>query len=116
MTSLEAALVMVPLFLMMLSLFDIARYFFTVQAMLTVMTETERAAMVSPLQRCGTGWWPNTASVAPLLDASQVYLCVGTVNGAGAVTQIQVTVQYPFAANFLTLLSGTLTETTTHSY
>jgi Flp pilus assembly protein TadG len=117
-TSLEAALIMLPFLFIVLLTFDLARYLFIVQSMLTVMTDAERAAMIGTVQNCATGWWPNTAIVAPLLDPSQVYLCVEPINATGTVNQIQVTVRYPYttATPMFGALNGTLSETTTYSY
>jgi hypothetical protein len=120
-TSLELALVMVPFFLMMLGTFDLVRYLYTEQALLTVMSEAGRFAMTVPRnqwQICGIGSWAETASLAPLLDAQQVNVCIGSVNTVGIVNQVQVTVQYPFTATtpLLSALDGTLTQTTIYSY
>lgn len=117
-TSLEFALVFVPFLWLMFGIFDIGRYFFTVQSMVTLMTAAERCVIVNPNQQN----WPGclgTGTLVPLLDPSLVSVAIsGPSNSPGAVTQIQVTVTYQFAAITpgLGLLSGPLTETTTYSY
>jgi hypothetical protein len=103
-TSLEFALVFVPFIWLMTGIFDIGRYFFTIQSMATVLSGAERYSMINPLWApCGTDSWATAATIAPLLDSTQINLCVTPINGVGtngpgAVTQIQVTVTYPFTA------------------
>jgi len=123
-TSLEFAVVLVPFLWMTFAIFDIGRYLFTIQAMVTVMTEAERLAVVNPSSAiliCGP--WANTATITPLLDSSQTNVCITSINspntGGGSVSQFQVTVTYPF--NTVTpglgaLDSTALTQTATISY
>jgi hypothetical protein len=119
-TSLELALVLLPFLFLMTAVFDLGRYLFTVQSMVTLMTEAARYSKVYPDQTplCGVNTWPNTATVAPLLDPTQVNLCITSLNPTYGVMQVQVTVTYPFTAATpgLSTLDGTLTETATYSY
>ena len=127
-SSLEFALVFVPFIWLMTGIFDIGRYFFTIQSMVTLMSEAERYSMLNPLWApCGTDSWAGAATLAPLLDPTEINLCVTPLNGVGtngpgAVTQIQLTVSYPFTAITpgLGLLDHTssnpLTQTATISY
>jgi hypothetical protein len=127
-SSLEFALVFVPFIWLMTGIFDIGRYFFTIQSMATLMSEAERYSMINPLWApCGTDSWADAASLVPLLDSTQINLCVIAINGpgsagAGGVSQVQLTVTYPFTAVTpgLGLLDHTssnpLTQTSTISY
>jgi hypothetical protein len=121
-TSLELALILAPFLWLMLGIFDLGRYFFTVQSMVTLMAEAERFAIVNPSAvawpPCSRGNWSSVANATPLLDPAQVDVCIQAVN-VGAVTQIQVQVTYPFSAmtpGLKSALDGPLTETTTYIY
>lgn len=137
-TSLELALVLVPFLLIVMATFDIARYLFTVQAMVSLMTDSARYVMVqnaggsygtgfSSAQQTiaafiGTTGAPQGVTPSPLLDPTQGQISINFLNQNSlpplGVSQIQVIVTYPFTANTpgLSLLSGTLTETATYSY
>ena len=121
-TSLEVALVLGPFLFLLLGVCDFGRYFFTLQSMTTLMAEAARTAIIyGPYSEqapgCGPNSWPGISTVAPLLDPAQVYLCINPISLYG-VSQVQVTVQYPFDANTpgLSALSGLLQQTATYSY
>jgi Flp pilus assembly protein TadG len=117
-STLEFALVGVAFLMFLLGGFDLARYIFTVQSMVAVMTQAGRYSLANPTWGpCGVDSWTGIATVAPFLDSSQVNLCVLQTSGTGLSTST-VTVTYPFTAVTpgLTALTGTITETTTYSY
>jgi hypothetical protein len=106
--SLEFALIMVPFLWMVLAVFDLGRYLFTVQAMVTLVTDTQRYVMLNTEDGVPPGCvdfnaWSNTTSAGPPpvgLDASLGTICVTFVNqqtGWSAI-QVLVSVQYPFVA------------------
>jgi hypothetical protein len=105
---------------MLLSVFDLARYLFTVQSMLTLMMDAGRYGVVQPLtaQISGTpATWASqtTVTVPPLLDPNQgcVSLAFNNFATGNGVNQVIVTVIYPFTATtpWLSELSNTLPET-----
>ena len=125
-TTLEFALIFLVLITVVVSLFDLARYLFTIQSMLTLMTDVGRYAMLQPTnsQRCSSflDWTTNTTiTIPPLLaDVPDQRICSSLRNlytGLG-VNQIQVTVTYPFTfiSPWFTGLNTTLTQTATYSY
>jgi Flp pilus assembly protein TadG len=125
-TSLEFALVALVLLPLLISLFDLARYLFTIQSMQTLMTDVGRYAMVQPTnsERCSPfqDWISNTTVVIPPLlpDVPNDQICSSFLNlytGLG-VNQVQVTVTYPFSfiSPWLTGLDSTLIQSTTYSY
>lgn len=110
-TSLEFALVAVPFLWLILAVTDLGQYFFTVQAMTTMVADMQRFMMLAPDGAVGCYPFnarPNTSTIiqppsAPplMLDPAQGTVCItnlaatGPANGGG-VNWIQVTVQYPF--------------------
>jgi Flp pilus assembly protein TadG len=112
-TSLELALVLIPFLLLMFGTFDLARYFFTVQAIETLTTDAARYAVINgnaavtkpstgPYGPLGIDIWASQTNVPvpALLDPTQGTICIAygaTVAGLG-VNRVQVTVVYPFTA------------------
>jgi Flp pilus assembly protein TadG len=125
--SLEFALILMPFMVLLIAVFDIGRYLFTVQAMTTLMMNAERAIMISPglgsQPLCGVtvASWTSMMGITPppLLDPTQGTICINTISPQG-VYQIQVTVTYPFAADLPGLSglapNGKLIETATNSF
>ena len=145
-TSLELALVMVPFMYMLMAVTDLARYFFTIQAMTTLMNDSIRYDWITGMARddaahVTTGGGPLGSScvtfsqaqatsgvaVSPLLwddsaskigfDFNPVTLLSTDPNGGG-VSQAQIYMQYPFSAITpgLQVLNGTLTMQSGLSY
>jgi hypothetical protein len=141
-TSLELALVLVVFMWLLMGVFDLGRYFFTVQSMVTLMAEAGRYVTIAG-EGSGTalqgvaaqGAGPECYAIntfssisavvpPPLLDPTQGQICINVLTPFGlGVNQIQVTVNYPFTAFTpgLSGLNGTLTEnplteTATYSY
>jgi hypothetical protein len=119
-TSLELAIVFLIFIPMLMSVFDLARYLFTVQSMLTLMMDAGRYGLVRPgsAQLSGTpATWASqtTVTVPPLLDPSQgcVSLTFNNFVTGNGVNQVMVAVIYPFTASspWLSGLSNTLPET-----
>src|SRR4051812_16955079 len=89
-TSLELALLLVPLMLLLIVVvvFDLGRYLFTVQSMITLMTDTAGYMLITPVnpqQDCHplTYWFSNTTiAPPPLLDPTQgqARICVRLLN------------------------------------
>jgi hypothetical protein len=127
-TSLEFALTAVPFLWLMFGIFDLARYFFIVQALITLMTDVQRFIFVAGengavQQYQGTLAYKNgyaSVVVPPPLDPTQGALSVTYLNLAGGfgVNQVQVTLNYPFTAMTpgLSLLNGMIQEQATYSY
>lgn len=135
-TSLELALVLPVFMILMMAVFDFGRYFYTVQAMTALMTDTARYVMVrNNGQSFGpssiSSWVGSTGSpqgvITPfLLDPNQGEITVSFLNQealpALGVNQVQVTV----TTQFTTLTPGLsgldrtganpLTMTATYSY
>ena len=127
-TSVELALVAWALMAMVLAIFEVTRYACTLQAVTTLMNEVMRYAIVSNpglvQQGCyDSETFSNLTAVSPpplLLDPSQGQVCITFLNyqsGLG-VTQVQVTVSYPFTATMalLSAMDSQVTQTTTYSY
>jgi hypothetical protein len=134
-TSLELALVLAGFMFLMTAIFDLGRYFFAIQSMVTLMNDAARYEMIlanfaSTVQpEVISAWTGSTGSdrlrqvpMPPLLDGGQGTISVNFLNQnnvpAPSMTQMTVTVTYPFTATspWLSSLSGTLTETATYSY
>jgi len=134
-SSLELALVLVAFLLLITGIFDVGRYLFTIQSMVTLMNDAARYEMVlanfaSTVQPEGiSAWTGKTGSailppvaVPPLIDGARGTISVRFLNQnnvpAPSMTQMTVTVAYPFLASspLLRGLNGTLTETATYSY
>jgi Flp pilus assembly protein TadG len=106
-TSLELALVIVPFLWMLLGIFDLGRYLFTVQSMVTLMTDAQRTVLVAVENQNQTTnfhglytldeWSAATGAVLPplLFDTAHGQVNV-TFQGGYGVTQVQVQVIYPF--------------------
>ena len=76
-TSVEFALVLVAFLWLLLGTIDLARYFYTVQALVGLLSEAGRVSLMDPgWGPCGNDSWTDIATISPLLDTSQVYLCV----------------------------------------
>lgn len=99
--SLEAAVIMVPLVIMMMAVFDISQFFFTLQAANAVAARVGRDAFVasndqdyrfdlsssltpnelppgrpSPYPQCSLGnWAPVVPLISPLLNGQKVLVC-----------------------------------------
>jgi len=134
-TSLELALVMVPFMYLLMAVTDLARYFFTIQAMTTLMNDTIRYDWLYYVDHntfssmdggCYTTFSAAQAvsgvAASPLLSNTTdptIQLCVdynpvtnvATGQYGGAVYQSLVVVQYPFTTITpgLSGLNGTLT-------
>jgi len=118
-TSVEFALILVAFLWLLLGIIDLSRYFYTVQAVVGLLGEAGRVSLMDPdWQPCGTASWSDAATIAPLLDASQVYVCVTQGPGGVGVNTVNVMVTYPFTpfTPGLSALAGTITETTNYSY
>jgi Flp pilus assembly protein TadG len=116
---LELALVLVPFVWLMLGTIDIARYIFTLQQVVGLLSEAGRMSLTSiDWAPFGTNSWAGISTVAPLLDPTQVTLDVTQGLSGVGVYYSSVTVQYPFVAYTpgLAMLSGTITETTNYAY
>jgi hypothetical protein len=132
-TSLELALVLLPFLVLLLGTFDLARYFFTVQAIETLTTDAARYAVVNgnaavtkpstgPYGPLGIDTWASETNVPvpALLDPTQGTICISyaaTLLGFG-VNTVQVTVVYPFTAMLpgLSALNKTLQATQPGQY
>jgi hypothetical protein len=126
-TSLELALVLVPFMFLVMAIFDIARYMFTVQSMVTLMMQAERTIMINPglgsqpLCPINIGNWTNMMGMTtpPMIDPTQGTICINTISPQG-VYQIQVTLTYPFTTITPGLgglaPDGTLTRSATNSF
>jgi len=126
-------LVLVPFMWIFLGAIDLGRYFFTVQSMVTLLTDSQRAVMIitedylvgaDGLYNCyDLGSWSTSLAIAtpPLLVPASGQACISFLdvqNRFGGVQQIQVTVTYPFTT-ITPGLSGwdsTLSESATYSY
>lgn len=118
-TTLEFALVLLSFLWLVMGTIDIARYFFMVQGVLGVMSEAGRVSLMDPnWGPCGTDSWDDIASIAPLLNPSQVYLCVTQGYVGSGPTTVSVTVTYPFTpfTPGLSALTGTISESTAYTY
>jgi hypothetical protein len=118
-TSIEFALVLVWFLWLLLGTIDIARYLYTVQALVGLMGEAGRVALMDPTWGPqGTNSWSQIATIAPLLDANQVTLMVYPAQSNVGVNMVTVSVSYPFTPYTpgLAALTQTITETTKYSY
>jgi Flp pilus assembly protein TadG len=127
-SSLEFALIALPFMWLMFGIFDLARYLFIVQALVTLMTDVQRFVFVAGenvavQQYQGPIAYTNghaSVVVPPPLDPTQGTLSVTYLNLAGGfgVNQVQVTLNYPFTAMTpgFALLDGTIQEQATYSY
>jgi hypothetical protein len=103
-TSLELALVLVPFLWMTMAIIDLGRYFFTVQSMVTLMTDAQHYAMINPALvnniRCyDFKSWPGpTAATSQMLDPTSDLLCVDFPNQPNVynVMQVKITVRNSF--------------------
>jgi hypothetical protein len=107
-TSVEWALVAATFVFMILSIIDMGWFMIVNQSLTTLMTEAGRQTLVTPndYPNCGIGLWPQGTQITPLLDPSQVYVCVNPyatsvgANGdpvAGTIV-VTVSVSYPYTA------------------
>lgn len=132
--ALELALVIAPFLWMMLAVIDLGRYLFTAQSMVAVMNQAQRnvvmlytSASVNgslTMSSCDSPTsWPDTASIAPMLDASTT-VCHFNVTGGLSLIQSQIIVTTPFVAitpgigalpGLGTLLNGTMTVSTIYT-
>jgi hypothetical protein len=127
-TSLEFALIAVPFLWLMFGIFDLARYLFIVQGLVTLMTDVQRFVFVAGenvavQQYQGPITYTNgyaSVVVPPSLDPTLGNLSVTYLNLAGGfgVNQVQVTLAYPFTAMTpgLGALDGMIQEQATYSY
>jgi Flp pilus assembly protein TadG len=115
--ALEFALVGGAFFLMVLGAMDLGRYFMTLHSLHTVLGNAVRAALVDQTFSGCPATATQVAAAAPLLQPSQITLCVARTSASG-VNTITVTASYQF--NFVlpnwVSSSGTLTDTTSVSY
>jgi Flp pilus assembly protein TadG len=113
-TSLEFAFIL-PWFLwLLLGTIDIARYLYTVQALIGLMGEAGRLAIMNPIAPPpGT---EQIATIAPLLDANQVTLTVTQTSYNLYTVTVQVQYQFVAYTPLLGGLSGPITESTTYTY
>ena len=130
-SSLEFAFILPAFLVLLMGTIDVARYLYTVQALVGLMGEAGRVAIMAghpDWPQCpnqASNWWPQTATIAPLLDANNVYLCItpGGGSGAGPLT-MSVQVSYPFVTytpffgklTGLSGLNGQITELTSYTY
>jgi Flp pilus assembly protein TadG len=121
-SSLEFAMILPAFLWLLLGTIDVARYLYTVQALIGLMGEAGRVAIMNPnFGQCpgsNSNWWPQIATIAPLLDANNVNLCVSEPSaGTGALT-VSVSVSYKFVAYtpLLNALNGPITESTSYTY
>ncbi len=118
-TSIELALVLLSFLWLLLGTIDLARYLFTVQSVVALMSEAGRVSLMDPSWAPrGVNSWSQIATIAPLLDPAQVSLDVSQgFTGVGPV-YVYVTVSYPFTAFApgLSGLNGTITESTAYTY
>lgn len=81
-SSLEFAFILPAFLVLLMGTIDVARYLYTVQALVGLMGEAGRVAIMAghpDWPQCpnqASNWWPQTATIAPLLDANNVYLCI----------------------------------------
>ncbi|MGA3399361.1 MAG: TadE family protein [Acetobacteraceae bacterium] len=118
-TSVEFALVLTAFLWLLLGTIDLARYFLTVQAVVGLLGEAGRVSLMDPnWAPCGNNSWTDIATISPLLDASQVYLCVYQGESGVGPNTVSLTVSYPFTPYTPGLggLAGTITEATSYSY
>jgi hypothetical protein len=118
-TSIELALVLLLFLWLLVGTIDLARYLFTVQAVVGLMGEAGRVSLMNQLWHpCGTDSWADIATISPLLDASKVNLCVAQSGAGVGLNTVTVTVSYPFTPYTpgLSGLGGTITEKTAYSY
>jgi Flp pilus assembly protein TadG len=127
-TSLETALVLLPFLMLLFAGIDLGRFFMTTQSMLMLVTNAGHAALVANTANasmpCGVNSWPDGTALVPLLDPTQVNLCMAATgfDEFGHVTGVTVTVTYPFTtfmplpSGFSWLPSGNLTRSITYSY
>jgi Flp pilus assembly protein TadG len=120
-TSIEFALILVWFLWLLLGTIDIARYLYTVQALVGLMGEAGRVALTNPnFGPCGPNSWTQIATIAPLLDANAVNLCVtpAALSAGFGVITVNVQVQYQFTpyTPLLGALAQTITETTNYTY
>lgn len=108
-TTLEFALILIPFLWLIMSMFDLGRYLYTIQALVTQMADAHRFEIISHSINSSNGMpqgcsdfndWSSLTAAAPppMLDPSQGTVCVTLISSQtqwGA-TQVQVTVQYPF--------------------
>jgi Flp pilus assembly protein TadG len=124
--SLELALVLVVFMVLLVGTFDLARYFYTVEAMTTLLADAGRYSMIRGSTAITKGgpipidsWISDplvTVGIPPLLDPAQGTICIAyTESGtlAVGVNTLQVTVIYPFTAMTpgLSALSETMQTT-----
>ncbi|HTC07806.1 MAG TPA: TadE family protein [Acetobacteraceae bacterium] len=121
-SSIELAFILPAFLWLLLGTIDIARYLYTVQALVGLMGEAGRVATMGgnfDWGQCSNNWWPQIATIAPLLDANNVTLCVtpGGGSGSGPIT-MNVQVSYPFTPYTpgLGALAGPITEATNYTY
>jgi hypothetical protein len=118
-TSVEFAIILLAFLWLLLGTIDLARYFYTVQAVVGLMSEAGRVSLMDPeWGPCGNNSWTDIATISPLLDSNQVNLCVSQGLAGVGVNTVKVTVTYPFTPYTpgLSALAGTITETTTYTY
>ena len=124
-SSIELAFILPAFLWLLLGTIDIARYLYTVQALVGLMGEAGRVAIMDSnfgngLPPCSNNYWSQIATIAPLLDANNVSLCVTPASwssGSGVIT-VTVSVSYPFTPYTpgLGALAGPITEATNYTY
>ncbi len=117
-TSIEFALVLLVFLWMLFGTIDIARYLFITQSLVGLMGEAGRASIFEQFSPTCPTTWANISTVAPLLDASQVTLCIQQSGTGGGNIWVTVQVSYPFTPYTpgLSALGGTITEYTQYTY
>jgi hypothetical protein len=121
-TSLEFGLVLIPLSMLLFGAMDLARYWYSVEALRSYAADAARAAVVhvsgDPAGRC-TGPVPVSAPPTPGLQAANLTpaQAVCTRNAATGVATVSVSTSYRFRFVMGMLDTGaqTISETQIHS-
>ena len=120
-TSLEVAVIFGAFIVLMFGTIDLSRYFFTQQALTTLVNSAARQGLADPgFGQCDgpPSSWTAIPNITPLIDSNQVSICVTQPNFSTGVQVLTVTGTYNFMSITpgLDALIGTMSETVTYQY